>query len=48
MSLNDIAADIPATTEEQHEDHNRIYDSDSEELERRSMDEYAGGWSPDH
>lgn len=50
MALDDIAAGLPATTEEQHDDDGDRFhdDTTSGELQRRSMDEYDGGWSPDH
>jgi len=50
MSLDDIAEEIGTVEEYQaDDDHDRFNESDtSEELQRRSMDEYDGGWSADH
>jgi hypothetical protein len=50
MSLDDIAEEIGTVEEDQtDDDHDRFHESDtSAELQRRSMDEYDGGWSADH
>lgn len=49
MSLDDIAESIGTVSEAQTEDTDRYHDdTTSEELQRRSLDEYDGGWSPDH
>ena len=50
MSLKDIADSVGTTTEQQQTDDGNRYsdDSTSDELQARSMDEYDGGWSPDH
>jgi len=50
MSLEDIAETIGETTESQTtDDHDRTVDSSvSDDLSKRNMDEYDGGWSSDH
>lgn len=50
MSLHDIAETIGTTTESQDDDDgDRIADTSvQDDLSTRSMDEYDGGWSPDH
>ena len=49
MSLDTIAEQIGTVSEQQSDDdHDRLDTSDTEELQRRSMEEYDGGWSPDH
>ena len=49
MSLEDIAETIGETTESQQIDHDRTVDSSvSDDLSKRNMDEYDGGWSSDH
>ena len=50
MPLEDIAAGLPATTEEQHDDDGDRFadDTTSDDLQQRSMEEYDGGWSADH
>jgi len=50
MSLDSIAETVGTVHETQSDDDgDRLADdTTSEELQRRSMDEYDGGWSADH
>mgnify|MGYP007047130981 FL=1 len=50
MTLEAIAETIGTVSEEQSDDDGNRYadDTTSEDLQQRSMEEYDGGWSPDH
>lgn len=50
MTLDTIAEQIGTVHEKQSNDGgDRLHaDSTSETLQQRSMEEYDGGWSPDH
>lgn len=50
MTLDSIAEQIGTVSEEQSDDDGDRFhdDTTSDDLQRRSMDEYDGGWSPDH